>query len=101
MSGISVRNNLECGRWFSLLWVAQSMRIMFGSKLKSIWARELLERGMRGNKSSEDQQVNTVICLPRFDSKEPNPRWGGHKGRVYSNPFPLSIGHLDRLSASP
>jgi hypothetical protein len=24
---------------------------------------------------------------------------GGHKGRVYFNPFPLSIGHLDRLSA--
>jgi hypothetical protein len=71
----------------------------FGSKLKSIWARELLERGKRGNKSSEDQQVNTIICLPRFGSKEPSPHWGGHKGRVYSNPFPLSIGHSDRLSA--
>jgi hypothetical protein len=23
-------------------------------------------------------------------------RWVGHKGRVYSNPFPLSIGHTDR-----
>jgi hypothetical protein len=34
-----------------------------------------------------------------FGSKEPSPRWGGHKGRVYSNPFRLSIAHLDRLSA--
>jgi hypothetical protein len=41
-------------------------------------------------------QVNTVICLPRFGSKELSLRWGGHKGRVYSNPFPLSIGHTDR-----
>jgi hypothetical protein len=37
---------------FLLLRVAQSIRIMFGSKLKSIQARELLERE---NKSSEDQ----------------------------------------------
>jgi hypothetical protein len=37
---------------FLLLRVAQSMRITFGSKLKSILARELLERE---NKSSEDQ----------------------------------------------
>jgi hypothetical protein len=37
---------------FLLLRVAQSIRIMFGSKLKSILARELLERE---NKSSEDQ----------------------------------------------
>jgi hypothetical protein len=35
--------------------VAQSMRITFGSKLKSIFVRELLERGKRGNKSSGDQ----------------------------------------------
>jgi hypothetical protein len=31
------------------------MRMTFGSELKLIWARELLERGMRGNKSSEDK----------------------------------------------
>jgi hypothetical protein len=30
------------------------MRITFGNKLKSILARKLLERGKRGNKSSED-----------------------------------------------
>jgi hypothetical protein len=41
-------------------------------------------------------QVNTVIFLPRFGSKEPSPRWGGHKGWVYFKPFPLSIGHTDR-----
>jgi hypothetical protein len=45
-------------------------------------------------------QMNMVICLPRFGSKEPSPYWEGHKGRVYSNPFPLSIGHLDWSSAS-
>jgi hypothetical protein len=33
-----------------------------------------------------------------FGSKEPNPRWGGHKDRVSFNPFPLSNGHLDRVS---
>jgi hypothetical protein len=41
-----------------------------------------------------------MICFPRFGSKEPTPRGGGHKDRVYSNPFPLSIGHLDQLSVS-
>jgi hypothetical protein len=39
-------------------------------------------------------------CFPRFGSNEPTPRWGGHEGRVFFNPFPLSIDHLDRLSAS-
>jgi hypothetical protein len=41
---------------------------------------------------------DTMICLPRFGSKEPSPRWGGHKDRVSFNPFPLSNGHLDRVS---
>jgi hypothetical protein len=31
---------------------------------------------------------------------ERTPRWGGHKGRVFFNHFPLSIDHSDRLSAS-
>jgi hypothetical protein len=35
------------------------------------------------------------FVLPRFGSKEPSPRWGGHKDRVYFNPFPLLNGHLD------
>jgi hypothetical protein len=38
------------------------------------------------------------FVLPRFGSKEPSPRWGGHKVRVSFNPFPLSNGHLDRVS---
>jgi hypothetical protein len=38
------------------------------------------------------------FVLPRFGSKEPSPRWGGHKDRVSFNPFPLSNGHLDRVS---
>jgi hypothetical protein len=40
------------------------------------------------------------FVLPRFGSKEPSPHWGGHKDRVYSNPFPLSNGHLDWVSLS-
>jgi hypothetical protein len=38
------------------------------------------------------------FVLLRFGSKEPNPRWGGHKYLVSFNPFPLSNGHLDRVS---
>jgi hypothetical protein len=38
------------------------------------------------------------FILPRFGSKEPSPRWGGHKDRISFNPFPLSNGHLDRVS---
>jgi hypothetical protein len=38
------------------------------------------------------------FVLPRFGSKEPSPRWGGHKEWVSFNPFPLSNGHLDRVS---
>jgi hypothetical protein len=38
------------------------------------------------------------FVLPRFGSKEPSPRWGGHKDRVSFNHFPLSNGHLDRVS---
>jgi hypothetical protein len=36
----------------------------FYSKLKSILARELLERGMRGNKSSEDQHKVPKNLVP-------------------------------------
>ena len=36
----------------------------------------------------------------RFGSCKPTPRWGGHKYRVSFNPFPLSNGHLDRVSFS-
>jgi hypothetical protein len=39
-----------------------------------------------------------MICLLRFGTKEPSPHWGGHKDRVYFNPFPLSNVHLDRVS---
>jgi hypothetical protein len=38
------------------------------------------------------------FILPRFGSWEPSPRWGGHKYRVSFNLFPLSNGHLDRVS---
>jgi hypothetical protein len=38
------------------------------------------------------------FVLSRFGSKEPSPRWGGHKDRVSFNPFLLSNGHLDRVS---
>jgi hypothetical protein len=38
------------------------------------------------------------FVLPRFGSCKPTPRWGGHKDLVSFNPFPLSNGHLDRVS---
>jgi hypothetical protein len=41
------------------------------------------------------------FVLLRFGSKEPSPRWGGHKDQVSFNPFPLSNGHLDRVSFLP
>jgi hypothetical protein len=40
------------------------------------------------------------FVLPRFGSCKSTPRWGGHKDRVSFNPFPLSNGHLDRVSLS-
>jgi hypothetical protein len=40
---------------FLLLRVAQRMRMTYGSKLKLILARKLLERVKRANKSSENQ----------------------------------------------
>jgi hypothetical protein len=40
------------------------------------------------------------FVLPRFGSCKPTPRWGGHKDRVSFNPFPLSNGHLVRVSLS-
>jgi hypothetical protein len=40
------------------------------------------------------------FVLPRFGSCKPTLRWGGHKDRVSFNPFPLSNGHLDRVSLS-
>jgi hypothetical protein len=40
------------------------------------------------------------FVLPRFGSCKPTLRWGGRKDRVSFNPFPLSNGHLDRVSFS-
>jgi hypothetical protein len=45
--------------------------------------------------------MTQLFVLPRFGSKEPSPRWGGHKDRVSFNSFPLSNGHLDRVSFLP
>jgi hypothetical protein len=42
--------------------------------------------------------VTRWFVLPRFGSCKPSPRWGGHKDRVSFNSFPLSNGHLDRMS---
>jgi hypothetical protein len=38
------------------------------------------------------------FVLLRFGSNEPSPRWGGHKDWVSFNHFPLSSGHLNRVS---
>jgi hypothetical protein len=53
----------------------------------------------RENKSTKKwSRWTRWFVLPRFGSKEFNPRWGGHKDRVTFNPFPLSNGHLDWVS---
>jgi hypothetical protein len=54
------------------------------------------ERGKQIN--HENKWMTRWFVLPRFSSKEPSPRWGGHKDRVSFNPFPLLNGHLDRVS---
>jgi hypothetical protein len=91
--------NSECGREFFLLWVAQSMRITFGANSKDCEQENFRERG-REESNRRVTQMNTMICFPRFSSNEPTPRWGGHKGWVFFNPFPLSINHSDRLGVS-
>jgi hypothetical protein len=40
------------------------------------------------------------FVLPRFDFCKPTSRWGGHEDQVSFNHFPLSNGHLDRVSFS-
>ena len=46
------------------------------------------------------RSVTRGFVLPRFGSRKPTPRWGGHKDRVSFNPFPLSNGPSDRVSFS-
>jgi hypothetical protein len=65
MLEVSVRIKSECGRWFSLPRVAQSMRIIFGSKLKSILARKLLERGMSHPDLKDKAGCVSYICAPK------------------------------------
>jgi hypothetical protein len=80
-----------------------SLAKSFSKNVDDIWeptqintSKQTLERE---NKSNENHSEWTRwFVLPRFGSKEPSPRWGGHKDRVYLNPFPLSNGHLDRAS---
>ena len=97
-------NNIEFEEWEIVL-LALSCSINadnFGIKLKSMWARELLGR-------EEREETNRVIKINTSEHGDlfPEVRFQGTysplrrpKGWVYSNPFPLSIGHLDRLSAS-
>jgi hypothetical protein len=59
-------------------------------------SKETLEKENKSNKNQSEW--TQLFVLPRFGSKEPSPRWGSHKDRVYFNPFPLSNGHLDRVS---
>jgi hypothetical protein len=57
-----------------------------------------LYTGREGQVKWKKSEWTQWFVLPRFGSKEPSPRWGGHKDRVSFNPFPLSNGHLDRVS---
>jgi hypothetical protein len=61
--------------------------------------RNKFESKREGEKNHKQmKRMTRWFVLPRFGSKEPSPRWGGHKDRVSFNPFPLSNGHLDRVS---
>jgi hypothetical protein len=55
------------------------------------------ERGRKTNRK-RIESVTRGFVLPRFGSRKPTPRWGGHKGRVSFNPYPLSNGPADRVS---
>jgi hypothetical protein len=46
------------------------------------------------------KRMTQWFVLPRFGSWEPSLHWGGHKDPSF-NPFPLSNGHLDRVSFLP
>jgi hypothetical protein len=76
--------------------------LLTGSSATKHTPNKNFERGERKNQIVRwrSTQMNTTICFPRFDSNEPTPRWEGHKGRVFFNPFPLLIDQLNRLSAS-
>jgi hypothetical protein len=57
------------------------------------------ERGRKTNRKRIRSETQGFV-LPRFGSRKPTPRWGGHKDRVSFNPFPLSNGPSDRVSFS-
>jgi transposase InsO family protein len=68
-----------------------------------ISVRNKIESEREGeNKSTKEIERMTLwFVLPRFGSKEPILRCGGHKDQVSFNPFPLSNGHLDPSELSP
>jgi hypothetical protein len=77
------------------------MRITLGANSKDCEQENFRERGEE--ESNRKLMINTNEhndLFSRFGSSEPTPRRGGHTGWVFCNPFPLSIDHLDRLSAS-
>jgi hypothetical protein len=77
------------------------MEDYFGSQLKIIASKRTRGRERRKNQiAKSDQHKDITIYFSRFGSNEPTPRWGVHVGQVSFNPFPLSNGHLGRLSAS-
>jgi hypothetical protein len=77
--------------------------ITLNTHYKPMLALELNSSPKRGkNKSNKNQgEWTRWFVLPRFGSKEPSPRWRGHKDRFYFKHFPLPNGHLDRLSLLP
>ena len=58
------------------------------------------ERGCEKTNRNQIKSETQGFVLPRFGSRKPTPRWGGHKDRVSFNPFPLSNGPSDRVSFS-
>jgi hypothetical protein len=82
-------------------WIGKSEIYNFKAQLQvgvSVRNKSESEREGENKSTKEIERMTRWFVLPRFGSKEPSPRWGGHKDRVSSNPFPLSNGHLDRVS---
>jgi hypothetical protein len=67
---------------------------------RRVSVRNIIESTREGAKTNRKRikSVTHGFVLPRFGSRKPTPRWGGHKGRVFFNPFPLSNGPSNRVS---
>jgi hypothetical protein len=89
----------ECGREFFLQRFTQSIVDYFGSQLETIASKRTREGKGKKQIARIVMSAKTRWFVSRGSTlKDVRPHWGGHKGRVFFNPFPLSNGHRDTLS---